>query len=445
MLSRFRDFLRARTGRPLEQSRFLLGVSGGIDSMVMLDFARRLRLAGGVATVNYGLRQAAAGDAELVQLTCRRFNYPFHLLTPSPRSYSGNLQDQARRLRLEFFHSLCETEEYDWILLANHADDLAETLLVRQLQGRHPLSWGGFAPQQGIVLRPFIDVDRAQIEKWAAKYGVTWCEDESNRGDDYLRNRVRHHLLPLMAQLVPDREGTQLQRSARQLQRTGSILEELLDRESVRCLLQKGADRFVLDKVQLRDYTSALRWQLLFRWLQQLNDWIDPPSEALMEQVLTNLRRLRGSMRIGKRLLMRHDADRLLLVRIDRELPEIPLRRNGRRQTLPGTGRVSCRLVAPGQVSFDRDPHLEFLSLPDGATCRYRPWRPGDTYIPLGRRRPRRVADLLSSRGVLDRTAAYVLECNGLIAWVVGQAPAASFRVSGRKDNIYKFRMVMDE
>ena len=444
MLTHVRDFLEAHTGRPLRSNRFLLGVSGGMDSMVLLDICRRLELNCSVATVNYHFRPEADRETELVVKTAADAGFTCYQLHPDKASSSGNLQQQARQQRMDFFQSLLEQKQYDWILLANHAGDLVETMLIRQLQGRHPLLWGGFAPARGRILRPLIEITREQIERWARKHDVAWLEDSSNQEDSYLRNRVRHHLLPLMQDLIGRGDITRWRKNVTHLRQIRELQDELLELESARCLLQKGSYRFLLDKERFQGYTSRLQSQLLLRLIQQLTAGKYTPGERVLLEVLENLRQRTGGMRIGKELQMRHNTGTILIVPGDRELPEVPMSRDGHPQKLPGTGEVVCQEVTEEQIAFSTDPKVEFVSLPHATACSYRTWRPGDSYLPLGRRQPRKVVDLLRSRGILDRSAAYLLECNGSIVWIVGQAISEEFRI-GKKGKLYKLKVTENE
>ncbi len=444
MLTHVREFLETNIGRSLRSERFLLGVSGGLDSMVLLDLCRRMELDCAVATVNYHLRPEADHETELVIQTAAEAGFSCYQLHPDAVQANGNLQEQARQQRMNFFHSLLEEKHYDWILLANHAGDLVETMLIRQLQGRHPLLWGGFAPARGRILRPLIEITRQEIEQWALKHSVDWLEDGSNREDSYLRNRVRHHLLPLMQELVGRNDISRWHTNVTQLRQIRELQDELLALESARCLLQKGSYRFLLDKERFQGYTSRLQSQLLLRLIQQLTAGKYTPGERVLREVLGNLQKRTGSMRIGKELQMRHNSRNILLLPTGRVLPEVQLLTDGHPQQLPGTGQVVCEEATEKRIAFSSDSRVEYVTLPDDAACRYRPWRPGDSYLPLGRRQPRKVADLLSNRGILDRTATYLLECNGRIVWVVGQALSEEFKV-GKKGKLYKLKVIKDE
>jgi tRNA(Ile)-lysidine synthase len=444
VLTHVRDFLEIHTDRSLRSHRFLLGVSGGLDSMVLLELCRRLELNCAVATVNYHLRPEADRETELVLHTAAEAGFACYQLHPDVAQLNGNLQEQARQQRMNFFQSLLEEKQFDWVLLANHAGDLVETMLIRQLQGRHPLLWGGFAPVRGRILRPLIEITRQQIEQWAREHNVAWLEDGSNQEDSYLRNRVRHHLLPLMQELVGREDISRWRKNVTQLRQIRELQDELLELESARCLLQKGGYRFLLDKERFQGYTSRLQSQLLLRLIQQLTAGQYTPGERVLLEVLENLKKRTGGMRIGDKLQMRHNTHTVLLLPTGRELPELPLLRNGHPQQLPGTGQVICQEVTEEQVTFSSDAKVEFVSLPDSAVCKYRHWRSGDSYLPLGRRQPRKVVDLLSSRGILDRNAAYLLECNGSIVWVVGQAISEEFRVE-KKGMLYKLKVIEDE
>ncbi len=206
MLERVRDTILAhgllRHGEPV-----WVAVSGGVDSMVLLHVLRSMGHPCHVAHVDHGLRGAESdADRAFVQAHCIRLGVPFvvHRVDVKGRvSTTGeSTQMAARELRLAWLKQRALADPH-LVATAHHADDVIETFLIGLLQGMGAKGWGGIPVRSGAFIRPLIDVPRAEILAYARAHDITWREDASNASDAYLRNRVRHELLPLMETLRP--------------------------------------------------------------------------------------------------------------------------------------------------------------------------------------------------------------------------------------------------
>ncbi|WP_419662550.1 tRNA lysidine(34) synthetase TilS [Desulfosarcina variabilis] len=204
--------------------RVLVGVSGGPDSMVLLDLLYRLasdfKISLGVAHLNHGLRGAcAAHDARIARQAATRLGLPFYMVRADvARVRQGlklSLEEAARRVRYAFFKKIMRDANFSKLALGHHLDDNAEQVLMAILRGSGPLGLAGIAPlRQNRILRPLIQVRRSQIEAYAEKNDIPWATDASNQDLRLMRNRIRHHLLPLISSAYNPRIQRQLSQLA---------------------------------------------------------------------------------------------------------------------------------------------------------------------------------------------------------------------------------------
>lgn len=179
----------------------IIAVSGGIDSVVLLHAAQRLsrtlqlRLA--VAHFDHGLRAASKNDAQFVKQLTERLELSFHTARAPEKPKRENTESWARNLRYAFLKKLRVSLKADYILTAHHANDSAETLLMRLVSNKELGALAAVDPSRK-VLRPLLSVPRSAIESYAREYSLSWVEDETNRDESFLRNRIRQSLIPVL-------------------------------------------------------------------------------------------------------------------------------------------------------------------------------------------------------------------------------------------------------
>lgn len=177
-----------------------VAVSGGIDSMVLLDVLQELGHPCHVAHVDHGLRGAASdADREFVKGFCEERNIPFQATQVDVHHRRGNTgessQMAARELRMAWFQELCNRGP-NKLATAHHADDAVETFFMGLMQGMGSKSLGSIPTRNEQFIRPLVEVTRQEILHHATLHNIPWREDFSNEDKVYMRNRIRHELLP---------------------------------------------------------------------------------------------------------------------------------------------------------------------------------------------------------------------------------------------------------
>ena len=204
--------------------RVAVACSGGADSVALLrtllDRRNELGLVLSVAHMHHGIRGVEAdGDAAYVEALANQFNLPFHLrrvdVPATAETARQGLEETARSLRYAWFWELLTDGQADAVATAHTLDDQAETVLHRLLRGAWTEGLGGIFPTlqapprgsaantNGVILRPFLAISRSEIEEFLGAIGQPWREDSTNRDTTYTRNRLRHELLPALADYNP--------------------------------------------------------------------------------------------------------------------------------------------------------------------------------------------------------------------------------------------------
>ena len=238
-----------RRGEPL-----LVLVSGGGDSVCLLDVAVRLGASVSALHVNYGLREGADADEAFVRELSERLGVPLHAERVSLPE-SGNLQDRARDARYALAERLAEAD----YAAAHTASDQAETVLYRLAVSPGSRALHGMAPRRGRLVRPLLAVTRDEVRGYLRARGLEWREDPSNADRRFARARVRHDLLAALREIGPAPERT-IATTAAQLRDEAELLDHAVD-----AALEELGGGPAVSLAALREQPPALRRLVLRR------------------------------------------------------------------------------------------------------------------------------------------------------------------------------------
>ena len=208
MLEQFQNHLHAQFPF-LQEKKLLIATSGGLDSMVLVDLLKQLPYQIAIAHCNFQLRGIESfEDQKFVQEYAEEQKIPFFTTIFDTKAfakeYQLSTQVAARELRYNWFYELLETNKYDYILTAHHADDNLETFIINLSRGTGLEGLCGIPTQNEKVIRPLLVYPRAEMEAYADLHQVLWREDSSNASDTYLRNKIRHEIVPVLKENLPN-------------------------------------------------------------------------------------------------------------------------------------------------------------------------------------------------------------------------------------------------
>jgi tRNA(Ile)-lysidine synthase len=386
-------------GRPV-----LVLLSGGGDSVCLLDVAVRLEATVSALHVNYGLRPGAEEDEAFVRALCGRMGVPLHVERISLRE-GGNLQARAREARYALAESLAEGD----YAAAHTASDQAETVLYRLAVSPGSRALLGMEPRRGRLIRPLLDVTREEVRDYLRARGLEWREDPSNADRRFARARVRHDLLDALRTVGPVAERT-IAETARQLREEAEVLEAAVSEA-----LEELGGGPAVSLAALREKPPALR-RLVLRRLA--GDHPVPDSVLDLDDRGTKTLDLGGGLRAVA------EYGTLRFTRAREEVVPEPVE-----LTVPGRVRfgdweVEARVGGVGDVTV--------TGL--GSTATVRAWREGDRMRPAGLGGTKTLQDLFTDRKVpraLRRTLP-VLEAGGEIVWVAGVAVGERFAAGAK-------------
>jgi tRNA(Ile)-lysidine synthase len=431
--------------------RVLVGVSGGPDSMALLHVLGRLgaelKIRLGAAHLNHRLRGAAAErDAEVVMRAAAALDCPCHVgsahILKVKYGLGLSLEEAARRVRYAFFKKIMIDRGYDKLALGHHMDDNAEQMLMALLRGSGPRGLSGIPPVRGNrIIRPLIDTRRTQIEAFLRQAAITSVRDASNDDPGFARNRIRHHLLPLLTSQYNPRIAVHLNRLADVIRTEEAWIDELVRTPYEAAVLMREKNTLTLSVERLRRAHPALTRRMIRKALEALCGTLRRITFAHIQSVQRLLREDGGEKEshLPGRIRVRRNGDRLLLhltgghgrgavpaaaaepaeTVIPAPFPaHIASRSMGiglRFSTCPPNRLPRWRNVGPNRVYVDRDRLVPPLTL--------RPVTPGDRFTPLGAGGSQKVKKFFIDHHIPRRIRAMtpVLKDRQRIIWLIGQ------------------------
>jgi tRNA(Ile)-lysidine synthase len=261
----------------LKETPLLLAVSGGIDSMVLIDLCQKSALNISLAHCNFKLRgDESDADEHFIGKIAKThsldvFSTSFETDTFA-KTTKQSIQMAARQLRYEWFETLANKNGFDYILTAHHADDNLETVLINLSRGTGLDGLTGIPEINGSVVRPMLGFSREDIYDFAINQKISWREDSSNKSTKYLRNNLRLTIIPLLKQLNPSFIES-FQTTQNHLKDTQSILEDYMLEVEDRVIESIDENQIVynIDSLQSLNNPKAYLYQLLKAY--NFSDW----------------------------------------------------------------------------------------------------------------------------------------------------------------------------
>jgi tRNA(Ile)-lysidine synthase len=383
----------------------LVLLSGGGDSVCLLDVALRLGADVRALHVNYGLREGAGPDGAFCRELCDALGVDLTVERVTLRR--GNLQEAARDARYALAERMAEGD----YAAAHTASDQAETVVYRLAVSPGSRALRGMEPRRGRLVRPLLAVTREQVRHYLRSRGLRWREDPSNGDRRFARARVRHEVVEVLRDLSPAAEVT-IAETARQLREEG----ELLERMAADALVELGGGPAIA-LTDLHERPPALA-RLVLRALAEAAAGAPRPLSRVEADAILALGEGGGtrSLDLGGGLRAVAEYGILRLTRAPDAEPPQPVALGVPGKARFGEWEIEARPGGVGEVSVKGD------SLRDGVVVRS--WREGDRMRPVGLGGTKTLQDLFTDRKVPRalRRSLPVVEAGGEIVWVAGVA-----------------------
>ncbi|MBS1557999.1 MAG: tRNA lysidine(34) synthetase TilS [Bacteroidetes bacterium] len=412
----------------------LVAVSGGQDSMALLHLFVRAGFRVSVAHVNFQLRgKESDQDQEFVKNFCRAARIPFYSKKFQTEKYavkkSLSIQMAARALRYGWFHELMLRHRFDRLATAHHLNDSIETVLINITRGTGLEGLDGIAAKNKNIIRPLLFATREQIHSYVKENKIRWREDASNNTDDYVRNYLRHQVIPKLKKINPSLEDS----VADMLEKTaaGNELAEaglLQWREKFETI--QGDQIFFLKKGFSGFHNPCgLLWLLVKKYGFHFDQ---------CRQAIRSLDKQSGKKFLSDNYVLGIDRKSLILSPQKKEEPAVTITKN---KTQVTWGVRQLKISTPKKIKISTDRYTALL---DSAKLTFpiiwRAWKKGDFFYPLGMDKRKKVSDFLIDRkiSISEKKNVTVIESAGEIAWLVGYRISDRFKITDRTQALTK-------
>lgn len=428
MLDNFRQYI---TDNKLFNStnKILLGVSGGIDSMVLCDLFLKAGFNFAIAHCNFQLRGTESdGDTQLVTQYATSNNIPLHTIHFTTIEYANSnhisIQMAARDLRYNWFNELINNNGYDKIAVAHHADDNIETFFVNLARGTGINGLCGMPIVNQNIIRPLMFATRKQITNYATSNNIAYREDSSNACDKYARNKIRLNIISEFEKINPSFRQTMVNNLNHLQQINNFVSYEMAKQAGEICFEKNGNLYITIAKLNKLPYIELFLYQTLQTYGFK---------NEVIHKIALAINGIPGKQFYSHSHVLLKDRDYLIVspVKSNSDVSEYPIQ------------DIHTEIVTPIHLSFALINRNELNNISKSPTIAYfdfdkiklplvlRKWQHGDSFIPFGMKGRKKLSDYFSDNkfSVFDKQNQWLLTSGNEIVWIVGHRTDNRFKV----------------
>jgi len=438
MLERFLHFI-SRHKLIDSNDRILLAVSGGIDSVVMCELFHQSGIRFDIAHCNFSLRgEESDGDERFVRNLAERLKVSIHVKKFDTQVYADengiSIQMAARDLRYLWFKQLALDQGYEKIAIGHNLDDQAETFFINLLRGTGIAGLRAMKPYHEGLIRPLLIFSRAEIINFATENECSFCEDSSNASDKYLRNRIRHHLLPLLKELQPELYPV-FSENLERLADTEKVYLNEIERQR-QLHVQLSGKRHLINIERLNALNPLQTY--LFEFFKPFGF-----NESTVSQLISVLNDIPGKVFLSSSHRLIKDRESLIIE---------PLEDSRHEEVEVFIDEDTVKINVPLNIEFTKLGRHQFTAFNPSPLIAWidknklkfpltlRRMQTGDKFRPLGMKGFRKLSDFLTDLKLPlpDKQNTWVLTSDDDIVWVVGHRVDDRYKITSATQEIFK-------
>ena len=422
----------------LKEAQLLIAISGGLDSVVLTHLCHELKLDIALAHCNFNLRGAESdGDEDFVLELADNLDLDVYIERFSTEEFAKDnklsTQMAARDLRYNWFSELADSLHFDYILTAHHADDNLETFLINLSRGTGLSGLTGIPEINENIVRPLLSFSREELETYAKDHNLQWREDSSNASDTYLRNKLRHHVIPVLketnANLIQN-----FQTTLEHLKDTTDIVEESLRAVAKRAIVDLDEHKMVLDILPFKKANNPKAY---------LYEMFKDYGFTAWDDILDLLEAQSGKQVFSEQYRLVKDRTHLILTH----------RNDGVVKSSSNVSfmieKAAINIQTPaGTLSFDEAAavvgHQSHVIFVDQSKLKFpltlRQWEEGDVFHPLGMKGKKKLSKYFKDEklSLIAKENVWLLISEEKIVWVLNRRADERFKVTDKTSTIVK-------
>ncbi|MCF6349916.1 MAG: tRNA lysidine(34) synthetase TilS [Flavobacteriaceae bacterium] len=425
----------------LKKAKLLIAVSGGIDSVVLTHLLHQLSFDIALAHCNFNLRgKESSKDEIFVKKLAKKFKNDFFVTQFETKKYAKenklSIQEAARNLRYNWFNKLVLENQFDYILTAHNLNDNLETFLINLTRGTGLKGLLGIPKKNKNVVRPLLEFSRKEITEFALKNNVKWREDKSNATLKYVRNKIRHQVIPVLE----------------------SINTNLLDSFKNTLEHLKGSDEISNDLIRSKfnpkiSVHSIFNIQHSIFKIKDILETLNP--KAYLYKIFKNygftewndllnlLTTQSGKQLFSKTHRLIKDREYLLLVKID-SIPNtknLIINKNDNRFNIQHlTFKIKSNSFSDNQNLQETVFDKNLLKFP----LKVRKWKKGDYFYPIGMTGKKKLSKFFKDEkySLLEKENIWLLLSNNQIIWIIGKRQDNRFKITKTTTQIIEISLM---
>lgn len=421
----------------LKDAKLLIAISGGLDSVVLANLFHKLGFSIAFAHCNFQLRGKESDEDEtFVKTLAKTLNVEVFVKKFDTENYAykqkKSIQIAARSLRYEWFQEIATEFQYDYILTAHHTDDALETFLINLSRGTGIDGLTGIPEKNENIIRPLLPFTRSEIKQYAEKEKLEWREDSSNASTKYLRNKIRHDIVPVLKELHPTFTEN-FQATQEHLRESKIIIDESINllRDKIVQEVSDGNFKIEIKTLQKLAHPKVYLYELLREY--GFNAWND---------VLNLLEGQSGKQLFSTHYRLIKNRDYLLLQqRNDTEAASEVFVINDLKSSIKTPiqlqiEEVTCVTDKEKNVFYIDKKMLKFPLI-------VRKWKNGDYFYPVGMKGKKKLSKYFKDEkySLIDKENQWLLCSEENIIWIIGKRSDNRYKLTQQTDTIIKFTL----
>lgn len=421
--------------------KILVAVSGGVDSVVLLDVLCKMEVECGVAHCNFNLRgNESDGDFEFVKNLAKEKGLPFYSKDFDTKKYAAenkiSIEMAARDLRYNWFEQLREVFEYKYIAIGHHADDVAETVLINLARGTGIHGLSGIKSKLGKIVRPMLPFPRKRLLEYAKEHSLDFREDSTNAETDFVRNKIRHQIMPVLEEINPAIRTTMTE-NVQRFREVEQIYNRVIEEDRLHLVFSRE-NQLLISISKLKELLAPVShlYELLSPYGFHHRD---------VRNIAASIHRISGKLFYSATHQLLRDREYLILSEISET--------NQKEYLIPEESKTP-ELPIELKISYlDRTAGFQFSSNPMVACVdanlllfplKLRKWKEGDSFRPIGMKGKKKISDFFIDKkfSLQEKENTWLLLSGSKIVWVIGHRMDDRFKITNATSKIYRMELV---